>query len=291
MTSIKLACPFCFLFIMIVAVLQSCGGKGGSSSGGGGVINPCAGITINVTATTTNSSGSGVSDGSISASATGSSGFTFNINGGAFQASGNFTGLLAGAYTITAKDSKGCTGSKSFTIDTSNPCGGLNFTVGGTSTAATPCATTPNGSITVTASGGGTGFTFNINGGAFQASPTFNNLSPDTYTVGAKEAGGCIKTGTVTVSPTAAGAFFAAVKSIIQTNCAVTGCHVSPAPTGGIDFAVDCNIVVNRDRIKDRAVTSFGTPNQMPPPPNAGLSQTDRNAITNWINAGGQFSN
>jgi hypothetical protein len=267
--------------------LASCGSKGG----GGGPVNPCSGVTITVSGTSANTSAPGVNDGSIAATASGGSGFTFSINGGAFQSSGNFTGLAAATYTVTAKDSRGCTGTKSFTITAPDPCASVSFTVGGAASSATPCLTTPNGSITVTTSGGGSGFTYNINGGAFQASAVFNNLAPATYTVSAKEAGGCVRTASVTVNAVAAGPLFSAVKTIIQSNCAVAGCHVPPTPTGGIDFTQDCNIVVNRDRIKVRAVDNFQTINQMPPPPAAGLNQANRDAIVNWINAGGQFNN
>ena len=40
-----------------------------------------------------------VSNGSINATASGSTGFNYSINSGAFQASGNFTNLAAGSYT------------------------------------------------------------------------------------------------------------------------------------------------------------------------------------------------
>jgi hypothetical protein len=49
--------------------------------------------------------------------------------------------------------------------------------------------------------------------------------------------------------------------------------------------------VANSARIKVRAVDNFNTANQMPPPPAAGLSLADRNAITSWVNAGGLYSN
>jgi hypothetical protein len=282
------------LFYFIIAVtaiffiLSSCGSKGG---GGGTPPNPCTGVTITVTGTVTNASAPGASDGSIAASASGSTGFTFSINGGAFQSSATFTGLAAGAYTITAKNGSGCTGSASFTVNASDPCTSVSFTVSGTANTATPCATTPSGSITVTTSGSGTGFTYNINNGAFQASPTFTNLAANTYTVGAKEAGGCVRTGSVTVNPTPPGTLFSAVKTIINTNCTLAGCHSGAAPAGGINFTQDCQIVANAARIKVRAVDNFGTVNQMPPPPSAGLSQADRNAITNWVAAGGQYNN
>jgi hypothetical protein len=273
----------------VLIVLNSCSSKG--SGGGGGPADPCSGVTITVSGTANNSSAAGISDGSISASATGGSGFTFSINGGAFQASGNFTGLAAGSYSVAAKDSRGCTGSRSFTISANDVCASVNFTVSGTTVSATPCLPTPNGSITVTTSGTGTGFTYNLNGGAFQGSPTFTNLVAAAYTVGAKESGGCVKTANITVNPTAAGPLFTAVKTILTANCAISGCHSGAIPTGGIDYTQNCQIVVNSARIKVRAVDNFGSGLQMPPPPTAGLSVADRTAITNWVNAGGLYSN
>lgn len=270
-----------------IITYTSCSSKGG----GEGPTNPCNGITITVNGTVTNTSGAGQNNGSISATATGSTNFSFSINGSAFQSSGNFTSLAAGNYTITAKNGSGCTGSGMFTIANGDACAGLSFTVGGTSVNATPCLTTPNGSLTVTTSGDGTGFTYNINGGAFQSSAAFTNLAAGTYTVGAKEAGGCIKTGSVTINPTLPGSLFSAVKTVINTNCAISGCHSGSTPAGNIDFTNECNIVANANRIKVRAVDNFGTGNQMPPPPNSGLSQNDRNAITNWVNAGGLYTN
>src|SRR6185503_6646225 len=99
--------------LLLVALLSafittyiSCGSKGG----GGGPANPCSGVTITVSGTVTHTGGPGQNNGSISASGTGSAGLTFSINGGAFQSSGNFTGLSAGTYTITAKNGSGCSG-------------------------------------------------------------------------------------------------------------------------------------------------------------------------------------
>jgi hypothetical protein len=270
-------------------IISSCGSKGGG--GTPTPPNPCTGVTITVTGTVTNSSGPGNSDGSIAASASGSTGLTFSINGGAFQASGNFTGLAAGNYTITAKNGSGCTGSATFTVNASDPCTSVSFTVGGTANTATPCSPTPTGTITVTTSGAGTGFTYNINNGAFQASPTFTNLAANTYTVGAKESNGCVRTANVTVNATPPGTLFSSVKTIINTNCAISGCHAGAAPAGGINFTQDCQIVANAARIKVRAVDNFGTVNQMPPPPAAGLSLADRNAITAWVAAGGLYTN
>jgi hypothetical protein len=77
---------------------------------------PCSGVTITVDGTITKAT---QNDGAINANATGSTNFTFRLDNGAYQATGNFTGLAPGTYTVMAKDANGCTGQKSFTVDPS----------------------------------------------------------------------------------------------------------------------------------------------------------------------------
>jgi hypothetical protein len=257
--------------------------KGG---GPGPAPNPCAGVTITVSGTVTDADAA-QNNGSISASATGGTGFTFSIDGGAFQGSGTFTNLTKGNHTVTAKDNRGCSGSKSFTIGEKAACGGVTITVTGATTASDPCAGT--GSITITAAGSAN-FTYSLNGSAFQASNVFTNVASGNHTVTAKDAAGCTGSAQVNVAAGVQGPLFTAVKGIISANCAIAGCHVNPAPTGGLNFADNCTIVLNKDRIKARAVDAAGTANQMPPPPNAPLSQTDRDKITQWVAAGGRFT-
>ncbi len=45
-----------------------------------------------------------------------------------------------------------------------------------------------------------------------------------------------------------------AVKSIILSKCAVSGCHNSISSQAGIDFQITANIGVYRNRIKARAI-------------------------------------
>jgi hypothetical protein len=84
------------IFVSAGFIIYSCSKGGGGTTTPPPPPDPCAGITITVTGTVVNPSAAGSSDGSINATATGSSGLTFNINGGLFQSSGNFTGLNAG---------------------------------------------------------------------------------------------------------------------------------------------------------------------------------------------------
>jgi hypothetical protein len=203
---------FCALCLGVV--IYSCSKGGGGTTPPPPPPNPCAGVTVTVTGTITNAT-AGQSNGIITASATGGSGFTFNINNGAFQSSATFNNLAAGNHTISAKNSNGCTGSAQFTVTTSG-------------------------------------------------------------------AGAC--TGT-------AGPLFTAVKSIVQTNCAISGCHDATTAQNSINFSVECTIVEQGPSIKARAVDQAGTGTQMPPPPNPPLTVADRQKITDWIAAGGRFTN
>ncbi|MFT3936713.1 MAG: hypothetical protein QM726_24015 [Chitinophagaceae bacterium] len=168
-----------------------------------------------------------------------------------------------------------------------DPCAGITVAVTANATAATTGAS--DGSITATATGG-SGFTFSINSGTYQSSGTFSSLAAGKYTITAKNANGCTGTLSVTVVAKAAacegqtpGPKFTAVKAVITTNCAVTGCHNG---TQSPNYTVDCTIVDYADLIKTRAVDQAGTADQMPQPPRAALSQADRDKITAWITAG-----
>lgn len=246
----------------------------------------CAIKTITITGTVVNAGPSaGSSNGSITATAAGSSGFTYQLNTGAFQASGTFTALTAGTYNITAKDADGCTKTQSFNV-LFDPCIGKTLAISATSTSSDKCSTTGTGTITITATGS-TGFTYSINSGTFQASNIFTGLVPNTYNIAAKDVDGCIKTGSISVTEAPAGITFSGVKTIMQTSCALSGCHTGSSPAGGLNFTLDCTIVSSWDRIKARAVDA---PTSMPPPPNPQLSAGDKQKILDWIAAGHRYT-
>jgi hypothetical protein len=245
----------------------------------------CTAKNITVTGTVTNAGPSaGAFNGSINATASGSTGFTYQLNSGSFQATGIFTSLAAGNYTVTAKDVDGCLKSQSFTI-VIDPCLGKTLGISAATTPSDKCANT--GTITITATGS-TGFTYQLNSGAFQASNVFTGLAVNSYNIAAKDVDGCIKTGTASITQAPAGSLFSSVKTILQNNCALSGCHTGAAPTGGLNFTVDCTIVGSWDRIKARAVDA---PTTMPPAPNPQLSAADKQKILDWIAAGHQFTN
>ncbi len=247
----------------------------------------CTSKIITVSATVVNAGpAAGANNGSITATASGSTGFTYQLNSSAFQALGTFTNLTAGNYNITAKDLDGCTKTQSFTINL-DPCIGKTLTISAATTGSDKCAPTGTGSITITA-GGGVGFTYQLNTGTFQVSNIFSGLAVNSYNIAAKDVDGCIKTGTASVSELPAGSNFSAVRSVLQTNCALSGCHSGPSPTGGLNFNLDCTIVGSWDRIKSRAID--GSPTFMPPSPNPQLSASDKQKILDWIAAGHKYT-
>jgi uncharacterized membrane protein len=81
-----------------------------------------------------------------------------------------------------------------------------------------------------------------------------------------------------------AGPLYTAVKSLLSANC--SSCHTGANSTGGKDLTTDCNIILSKDRIKARAVD--GSPSFMPQ--GSQLSAGDKKKITDWVNAGGRFS-
>lgn len=259
----------------------------GSTTVALGATNPCAGITVAVT-TTQVDPGLGLSNGSVTVSATGGTGFTYSINNGTYQTSGTFNNLAAGTYTITAKNSNGCLGTKQVTLTATNPCTNTTIVITAAIVNTTPCITPANnGSITVSATGS-TGFTYNNNGGAYQSSNVFSGLNAGNYLIGVKDVNGCTQTKTVTVSVVASGPLFAQMRTLITTRCSGGGCHMNGGSAAGYNFDTDCSIVTNWSKINGACVTY--TLKKMPISPQATLTTAEKTIITNWVNAGHRYT-
>ncbi|HEY1047619.1 MAG TPA: hypothetical protein VGF79_14340 [Bacteroidia bacterium] len=76
---------------------------------------PCASKNITV-ATTVTDVIKCETTGVINVNASGSTGFTYKLNSGAFQSGATFSNLGAGTYTITVKDVDGCTKTATATV-------------------------------------------------------------------------------------------------------------------------------------------------------------------------------
>ena len=218
------------------------------------------------------------SNGTVTITAGGSTGFTYKLNaGGTYQASNVFNNLTAGAYTAFAKDAGGCENSATVTVALNNTIAVNTITV-----PASKCSS--NGTVTVNASGS-TGFTYKLGAaGTYQASNIFAALATGNYTMFAKDAFGCESSASAAVAVNnTPGTLFSNTKSLLAARC--VSCHSGPSPAGGHDWTQDCEIVNFSDRIYQRAVIigdmPFGGPT---------LSASEKAIITNWVNAGAKFT-
>jgi hypothetical protein len=136
---------------------------------------------IAISNTVTNASCSGKADGAIDVSVTGGSGgYTYVWNTGATTQ--DLASLKAGAYTLTVKDSTGCTAQKAITV-TDN----TQITIAATLTQ--PGCNQTNGAINITVTGGTAPYTYVWSNG--QTTEDVQALAPGTYKVTVADANGC----------------------------------------------------------------------------------------------------
>jgi large repetitive protein len=241
--------------------------------------------TISVTGVVTQPTSPVSANGAITATATnGVAPYTYSKDGTTFQTSNIFTGLIAGTYTIVAKDANACNGTSANinVTSVSVPC--PTITISNVIVGSELCAPSNVGSITVTATGS-TGLMYKLGAGAYQTSNIFANLVANNYIVGVIDANGCTNTSNVTVGNLPQGPLFTNVKAVLTANCAFSGCHAGASPQSGINFTDNCTIVARKDRINARAVVA-GTM-----PPSGAISAVDKQKIIDWITAGGKYSN
>ncbi|MCB9203533.1 MAG: gliding motility-associated C-terminal domain-containing protein [Flavobacteriales bacterium] len=153
-----------------------------------------SGLTASITSQT-DADCFGAATGSVTVEASGSTApYSYAIDGVTFGASGTFTGLSAGSYTITAQDANNCTFPVPVTIAEPTPVvGALDATVDA------DCNAAATGSATVSASGGTPPYTFDIGSGP-QVSGTFTALAAGSYTVTILDANNCSDVVTISIS-------------------------------------------------------------------------------------------
>ncbi len=101
----------------------------GSASFTVATINVCNGVNISVSMAPVNATPcSNPNSGSITVTASGSTGLQYSINGTNFQAGNIFSALAAGNYTVTVKDVNGCTQTSNATVG-ATPAGPLFIAV------------------------------------------------------------------------------------------------------------------------------------------------------------------
>lgn len=119
---------------------------------------------------------------------------SYSINNQPYQSSSSFSNLSAGTYSIKLKDLTGCIDSIMVTLVQVFP--NLDIT---TATTAASCNVDPDGTITITPTGGSGIYSFSIDGTAYQTNNVFV-LPGGNYTVYEKDANGCLAQKPVTIA-------------------------------------------------------------------------------------------
>jgi hypothetical protein len=199
-----------------------------------------SGLTLTVSTITSSCSGA---NGAITATASGGvAPLVYSINGTVYQAGNIFNGLAAGAYTVYVKDASNCIVTKQAII-TAVP--GPTFSAIVEQQAS--CGSASGVIRAINVSGGVAPLSYNINGGAFQPVPIFNNLAPGVYTIIVKDAAGCQSTPqTVTITNSGTGTAITDVTFTVNGVLACTGegriKNLKGVPSGGganYEFSLD----------------------------------------------------
>lgn len=214
-------------------------------------------------------------DGTITVSATGGEGpYDYSINAGVYQTSGVFKNLGPGTYTVTAKDIYKCANNVVVELGTI------------TSTLVAVASTNPdsdcfsdNGSITINASLGKPPYKYQFGTGSFGDVNVFANLKFGNYTVTVKDKDDCPKQINITVPRGATSISYKnEVKTILDTNCNVKGCHNGDLGAGR-DWRTYATTKSNAGSIKSRTIDKSM-------PPGTPLTQKQIDQITCWVDDG-----
>jgi hypothetical protein len=228
--------------------------------------------------TSVNPSSCGVSNGSITVSATGgNSPYKFKLGTGTFGSATTFSDLGGGSFTITVRDADGCERQLTGIVLTT-PAG----PVAGASTIGnqTNCLA-PNGSITANVTGGATPYKYKIGDGAFGGANVFSNLKAGAYVITVEDNAGCTITINATVTSNTGVSYNTDIKPILEANCIKSGCHNGD---NGADrnWSVFANVQAKAQLIKTRTGNK-SMPLDIAP---TGLPQSQIDLIACWVDDG-----
>lgn len=147
----------------------------------------------------------------------GTSPYSYSIDEITFQTSGVFSNLSAGLYTITVEDSDECTSTVNATVSVGP--NGITLTL---ESSESDCGN-DTGTISASATGGNSVYTFALDNGSPQNSSQFGDVSNGSHAVVVTDGDGCSATQSIVVVTDTS--WSGDIMAIINTNCAVSGCH------------------------------------------------------------------
>ncbi|KAF2507682.1 T9SS type A sorting domain-containing protein [Flavobacterium zhairuonense] len=150
---------------------------------------------VSATTIVTNATCFGTANGSIRVNASGGvTPYTYSLDGTNYQTSNIFNNVVAKTYTIRIKDSRGCT--INATAIVTQP----TSLVATSTIKSVTCKGFNNGSVTLTASGGKSPYTYSRDGASYSSNPNFIALTAGIYTFFVKDANNCIVTNNIAVT-------------------------------------------------------------------------------------------
>ncbi len=167
--------------------------------------------------------------GEVTVTSPNGAGYTYSLNGGTFQASPTFAGLVPAAYTVTVRDAGGCESTATVTVTTapgSPPVPVFTITH--------PVCNTSRGEIQIT-SPLGANYTYSINGTFFDPNPLIQSIAPGDYTLTVRDASGCESSATFTMNP-APPTPSSPVFTVVQPTCASTTGQITITDPLGADL-------------------------------------------------------
>jgi hypothetical protein len=177
-----------------------------------------------------------IATGIITVTAPRGPGYSYSIDGSAYQPGNTFSGMAPGSYNVTVKNSEGCTSSATIVVINPQPPTPLVPDV----TITQPTCSVATGTITVTAPAG-SGYSYSIDDSAYQPGNTFSGMAPGSYNVTAKNSEGCTSSATIEVINPQPPTPSAPDVTITQPTCSVaTGTISVTAPAGtGYSYSID----------------------------------------------------
>lgn len=194
----------------------------------------------------------GATNGSATVSATNGSGnysYSWSPSGGTNATASN---IAAGTYTVSVTDqTSGCQQSLQIIIPA---LGGPTLTL---TNSQTLCATSSDGTITASATGGTGPYTFALGTNAPQTSASFNNLAAGTYQVTVFDANNCPATQSTTITSPSAVQATAAVDVSICTGQSTTLTGSGSGGTGAITITWGNVLVGSTPSVSPTATTTY----------------------------------
>ena len=155
--------------------------------------------------------------------------YTYKLDGGSAQASGAFTNLSAGDYSVTVKDQNSCSYVVRFTITVPSL-----LAISNSSQTNVSCRGASTASVLLAASGGTAPYTFSVESQPSGASPSINGnqisgMKAGNYTIRVTDNNACTKNLSVTITQPSA-------------NLAVSATPSNPTCNGGNDGSINTTV-------------------------------------------------